>query len=158
MTAKNLTATVLVAAIAISAGVVLAQVGSEIEVARSDMQADRQAIVAANLPLTEAEAAAFWPLYREYRGEVAKIGDRSVQLITDYAKAYIDGSLTDVQATELTRDFLKQQKAAIELKEKYFERFGKILSGKSTARFYQIENKLDAVVAVGIADQIPLVV
>ena len=39
-----------------------------------DLKADRQAVVAANLPLTEGEARAFWPVYKDYRGEIEKIG------------------------------------------------------------------------------------
>jgi hypothetical protein len=158
MSLKKLTVTVLIALLAVlAAGAALAQTGSDIAVGRSDLQANRQAIVAANLTLTEAEAAAFWPLYREYRGEVAKIGDKSVQLITDYATAYNAATLTDVQAMDLTKSFLEQQKATVELKQKYLSKFAKIVPGKTAARFFQIENKLDAVVAVGIADQVPLV-
>jgi hypothetical protein len=134
-----------------------AQTESEMAVARSDMQAERQATVAVNLPLTEVESAAFWPLYREYRNEVAKLGDKQLKLIGDYAKAWNDASLTDEQAMDLVKDSLGQKEDAIDLKQKYLSKFGKILSGKTAARFYQIENKMDAMVAMGIADQIPLV-
>lgn len=158
MSLKKLTAATLLTLLAVVAtGAAVAQTESDIAVARGDLQADRQAIVAANLTLTETEAAAFWPLYREYRAEVAKIGDLNLKVITDYAKAYSDGSLTDPQALELTKSALKQQKASIELKDKYLSKFSKILPGKTTARFFQIENKLDAIVAMGIADEIPLV-
>ncbi len=158
MSQKKLTVTLLLAMFAVFAtGAALAQTESEIAVARGDLQANRQAIVAANLTLTEAEAAAFWPLYREYRAEVAKIGDKTVQLITDYATAYNAATLTDVQAMDLTKAALEQQKATIELKQKYLSKFAKIVPGKTAARFFQIENKLDSVVAVGIADQVPLV-
>ncbi len=158
MSLKKLTVLVLLAALAVAAtAVVQAQTSSEIAVARGDLQANRKAIVAANLTLSDTEAAAFWPLYDEYRAEVAKIGDKSVQLITDYATAYSDASLTDVQAMDLTKGYLAQQKAGIELKQKYLSKFAKVVPGKTAARFFQIENKLDTVVAVGIADQIPLV-
>ncbi len=158
MSQKKLSVTFLLAMFVVFAtGAAVAQTGSDIAVGRSDLQADRQAIVAANLTLTEAEAAAFWPLYREYHAEFAKIGDKSVQLITDYATAYNAASLTDVQAMDLTKAYLEQQKAVIDLKQKYLSKFAKILPGKTAARFFQIENKLDAVVAVGIADQVPLV-
>ena len=158
MSLKKLTVLVLLAVLAVAAtAVVQAQTASEIAVARGDLQANRKAIVAANLTLNDTEAAAFWPLYDEYRAEVAKIGDKSVQLITDYATAYSAASLTDVQAMDLTKGYLEQQKATIELKQKYLSKFAKVVPGKTAARFFQIENKLDTVVAVGIADQIPLV-
>ena len=158
MFTKTMSVTILLALLVVVAtGPLQAQTKSEIAVARGDLQADRLAIVAANLPLTEDEAEAFWPLYREYRGEVVKIGDQALRLITDYAKAYNADSLTDEQALELTADYIKHQNAAVKLKEKYLSRFGKILPGKTVARFFHVENKLDALVAVTMADQIPLV-
>ena len=53
---------------------------------RSLTEAQRQATMAANLELTEAEATKFWPLYREYRNDMAKINDKFVALIKDYAR------------------------------------------------------------------------
>ncbi len=140
-----------------AAGSLLAQSDAEIEVGRADLAADRQAIVAANLTLTETEAAAFWPLYREYHAEFAKIGDNSVQLIKDYAKSYGAANVTNEQALQMSTDFLKLQKAQIELKQKYVGKFSKILPGKSVMRFFQIENKLDTIVAMGVVSEIPLV-
>jgi hypothetical protein len=158
MSLKKLTVAALLTLLTlVAAGAAVAQTGSDIAVARGDLQANRKAIVAANLTLSETEAVAFWPLYDQYRADVAKIGDKSVQLITDYATAYNAATLTDVQAMDLTKASLEQQKATIELKQKYLSKFAKVVPGKTAARFFQIENKLDTVVAVGIADQIPLV-
>ena len=42
----------------------------DVEITRSDIQADRKAIVAANLGLTDAEGTAFWPVYNAYRLEM----------------------------------------------------------------------------------------
>ena len=56
-----------------------------IQMLRQEVGKDRRAIVKANMLLTESEAARFWPLYDEYRGEMVKQGDRRVKLITDYA-------------------------------------------------------------------------
>ena len=54
-----------------------------IQMLRQEVGKDRRAIVKANMLLTESEAARFWPLYDEYRGEMVKQGDRRVKLITD---------------------------------------------------------------------------
>lgn len=158
MNSKKLFAMVLLGLLTIVAvGAVQAQTESTIAVARSDMQADRQAIVAASLPMTEAESAAFWPVYREYRTEVAVLGDKMVALITTYATAYNAKSLTDEQGMALTKDYLKLKKEHLGVKEKYVGKFAKVLPGKSVAAFFQIENKLDAAVDVSIAAEIPLV-
>ena len=49
---------------------------SDIALTRASIQLRRQAIVTAVMDLTPKEAEAFWPLYRDYRTEMAKVGDR----------------------------------------------------------------------------------
>ena len=55
---------------------------------RTDIQSDRQALVAASLGLTDEEGEAFWPVYRDYRSDMAKVGDRMQTLIQDYAEIW----------------------------------------------------------------------
>jgi len=38
--------------------------------------------------LTDVEGQRFWPLYREYRSELAKNGDRTVALVSTLADNY----------------------------------------------------------------------
>ncbi len=130
-------------------------VRTDIEVTRADIQADRKTIVADNLPLSETQAAAFWPLYREYRAEMDKIGDRMVNALTEYAKSY--QSLTDAQAGKLVNDWLAIQKDIPGVRAKYLPKFSAVLPMKLVARFYQIENKLDTIVMMDLVIGVPLV-
>lgn len=132
-----------------------AQVRRDIAMDRAQLQSDRQAIVAANLPLTDEQAKAFWPVYREYRGEMQKLGDRLVDLMLDYAKNA--EALSDSQATAMVDDYLAIQKDEIRIKSDWLSRFRKVLPPKSVTRFYQIDNKLDAILRFDAADRIPLV-
>jgi len=132
----------------------LAQTRNDVEITRADIQADRKAIVADNLSLTDEQGAAFWPVYQEYRNEMAKIGDRAVKLVTDYAKGY--DSLTDAQATALMTEHLAIQKDVVRVKEKYRARFEKAVPAKLVLRFYQIENRLDTIMQVEVLSAIPL--
>lgn len=154
---KRIVSSVILLVLLTVAGGALAQTEAALAVTRSDLQADRQAVVAANLPMTEAESAAFWPIYREYRAEVAVIGDKMVGVITAYAKAYNEQTMTDEQGATWTKQYLGLKKDVLGVKEKYLGKFGKVLPGKSLACFYQIENKLDAAVDVAIAAEVPLV-
>ena len=133
---------------------IVAQDRSDVEVSRQQLQADRQAIVAKNLPLSEPQAAGFWPVYREYRATLAPLGDRSVKLITDYAAKY--GSLTDPDADAMLKESLAIQTERLKVQSKYVDRFKKIVPGTLVTRFYQIENKLDAIINYELAAQIPL--
>ncbi len=139
----------------VAAPAVMAQVQHEIALTRAEIQAERQALVAENLPLTEEQAKAFWPLYRTYREEMAKLGDRLVALIEGYAKSY--QTMTDPQATALLKEFLEIQKDEVAAKKAWVPKFEKVIPVTSVMRFYQIENKLDLIVRTSVAAEIPLV-
>ena len=132
-----------------------AKVQKEMATDRAQLQSDRQAIVAENLPLTEDQAKVFWPLYREYRNEMQKLGDRSLALIVDYAKSF--ESMTDEQATKLIDDYLSIEKDMVKVRSDWAPKFRKILPATAVLRFYQIENKIDAILKFDAADQVPLV-
>ncbi len=145
-------ATALIAGFATAA---LAQVHHEIEITRAQVQSERQAIVADNLPMSEEQSKAFWPVYREYRGALAKVGDRYVTVIEDFAKNY--DALSDVQAQSMIDEMFAIQKDELKTKTDWLPKFRKVLPAKALARFLQIENKLDTIVRFGLADEIPLV-
>ena len=121
---------------------------------RADIQADRQAIVTANLELTPAESEAFWPVYREYRADVQKVADRMQRLIQEYAAVY--PNVTPEQAKAMVDDMLAIQHDEVKVRKKHVSKFRKVLPEVKVARFLQLENKLDAVVKIGLADAIPL--
>jgi hypothetical protein len=131
-----------------------ADLTGEIEMVRSMAQTERKAAVLQNMVFTAAESEAFWPLYNQYRGEIATVQDRLVKLIADYAATY--ETLTDAQAQDLLGDYLDYQADVLKVRKKYVGRFSKVLPGAQVARFYQIENKLDAVMNLTAASQIPL--
>ena len=146
---------VMVAVVVCAAAAGAQDIQSEIELTRAVIQTERQALVAAGLDLTPTEADAFWPLYREYQGQRAILGDREVKLITDYADNY--GVMTDDKAKVMLDDWLDLQGKELSLKKKYAKKFRKILPDLKVARYFQIENKLDAVIDNEVAKEIPLV-
>jgi hypothetical protein len=126
----------------------------DIQLTRAVIQVERQAIVTQAMDLTPEEMEGFWPLYREYRLEAAKIGDRIVALIQRYAANY--ENLSDQTADKLVTDFVKVEQARARLKATYLPKFKKVLPAKKVARFYQVENKLDILILSEMAEQIPL--
>jgi len=130
-------------------------VDQQIQMVRSLTEAQRQATMAANLTLTDAESQKFWPIYRDYRNEVASLNDKLVALLKEFADNY--ESISNSKAKSITDGWLRIERQRIELKAKYVEKYSKVLSAVQTARVLQIENKLDALVQVGLAKSIPLV-
>ena len=127
-----------------------------IQMMRKDVGRDRREIVKANMLLTNSEAARFWPLYDQYRSEIHKVGDRRLKVITDYA-ANRD-SMSEDEANRLAREWLDAEKQRVDIKEDYLKKFQKDgLSARTTARFFQIDQKLDAAVDAALAAHIPLI-
>jgi len=122
---------------------------------RAEIQTDRQALVAANLGLTDAEGEAFWPLYRQYRSEMAEVGDRLQKLIQDYAEVW--EAPTDDQASAMVDEMMAIQSKELKVRHSYLKKFRKVLPEIKVARFVQIENKIDAIIKIGLADAIPLI-
>src|SRR5580658_1221505 len=83
-----------------------------IEVARSALKTDRQAVVVATMELTDEESKDFWPLYREYRFEMDKVNDGLMKLVLDYAKLY--PSVPDDRAKEMLEQYLSFQQKQVD--------------------------------------------
>ena len=96
-----------------------------------------------------------YPVYDEYVADKKRVNDRLVKIVTDYAANY--DNLSDEIATSLVDDHVDVQSDLLRLLSRYPRKFDRVLAPKTLARFYQIENKLDAVANVRLAQQIPLV-
>ena len=126
-----------------------------VEDARTILQAEHKLLVSENLGLTAPESDAFWPVYDSYAAELDKAGDRRIKLITDLA-ASID-SLSEETAKDLVDDMFRYQKEVLKIRSKYAKKFQRVLPATKVARFYQIENKLDALMNFVLASEIPLI-
>jgi len=126
-----------------------------IQMLRQEVGKDRREIDKANMLLTNSEAARFWPIYDKYRAEMSKLGDRRVKLITDYAANRT--SMSEDEGHRLLKEALDIDKERTELKEDYVKKFNKELSARTTARFFQIDQKLDSAVDASLAARIPLI-
>src|SRR2546422_8745819 len=127
---------------------------SDIELTRASIQVRRQARVTAAMDLAPKDADVFWPLYREYREEMAKVNDRFVRLLTGYLENY--DSLTDEAARKMLDQHLSIDRARNGVKSTFVPRFGKVIPAKKVARFFQTDNKLDAVINAEVAKLVPL--
>src|SRR5258705_6059244 len=125
------------------------------ELLREKARVDKKLVVAAVLDLTEGEAKAFWPIYNAYQSDMVGHYDKLLGLIDVYAKAY--SAMTDEIATKLLTDYLALERAHVALLSEYVPRFQKVLPPRKVAQFYQVENKLRALVNYDLASQIPIV-
>jgi hypothetical protein len=165
MKTKMLVPVALLAALAFT-GVASAQtaaapptedVAKLVELARKDFQKLKADIVAKTMEMDATTAAAFWPVYKQFEGESAKLGDERVAIVKDYATAWNSKSLTDATAKDLlTRSMAVEDKARA-LDKKTIDEMSKVLPAKTVARYFQVQNRLNALARLSLASEIPLI-
>jgi hypothetical protein len=128
---------------------------TDIKLLREDIRSERVRLVAANLPLNDTEAKNFWHIYDQYLAEVSKIGDARVALIKEYVQSY--NTMTDAQANDLIKRSVALDQQFPALLTKYVPIFEKVISPKKTVLWYQVERRLDLLINLEIAANIPIV-
>ncbi len=129
----------------------------ELANARVMLQEGRETIIREDLRMTADEEAAFWPLYEDYRADMMPIQDRYIALIADYMRQYESGELTDEDAEEMLEGYFDIKSDLLRKRKKYVRQFRKILPMLKVARFYQLENKMNAAIDAELALLVPLV-
>ncbi len=127
----------------------------DVELLRKDLRSQKKQIIAANLTLTDAEATKFWPLYDQYTAELVKINDMKYAAIKSYAENY--ATLTDAKALELGKQILEVDQSVAQLRLKYSPMFAKVIPGKKTALFFQLDRRLVMLIDLQLAASIPIV-
>src|SRR6201990_650373 len=103
----------------------------DLNLLRQDLRSKRKQLIAANLKLTDTDAAKFWPVYDQYVTELIAINDKKFGLIQEYADNW--GKLTSEQSLLFIRQWLDMDIAIAQLRQKYVPIVSKILDGKKTA-------------------------
>ena len=119
------------------------------------IRADKKLFVAENMQLTEAEAKAFWPVYEQYQDELFLLRARTAKLIKDYADGY--EKMANDTAKKLLDELMVIEGLGPKLRQAYLPKFRKALPEVKVVRYYQIENKIYAVLLYELARNIPLV-
>jgi hypothetical protein len=155
-TGKGFALVVLTLLLLVFVGAAVAQdkAADNMQILLDKIKADKKLFVAENMQLTDAEAKAFWPVYEQYQSELFLLRARTVKLIADYAAMY--DSMTNGMAKKLLDELLAIQAFRPKLSTQYLPKFRKALPDTKVVRYYQIENKIDAVLNYELAAAIPL--
>ena len=130
---------------------------SNMDILRQKIKADKKLVVAQNLQLTDAEGAAFWPVYDAYQKDLTALNQRLGSVVTSYANAYNKGPVANDVAKKLLDDALAVDDAEAKLKASYVPKILGTLPATKAARYIQIENKIRAAIRYELAAGIPLV-
>jgi len=105
--------------------------------------------------MTDAEATKFWPIYDQYVSELMGINDKKFGLIQDYADGW--GKLTDEQSLSFIRQWLDADIATAQLRQKYVPIVSKVLDGRKSTTFFQIDRRIAMMLELQVSSHMPLV-
>ena len=130
---------------------------TNMEILRQKIKADKKLVVAQNLNLTDAEGAAFWPVYEAYQKDLQQVNQRLAAAVEAYAAAYNAGPVTNDIAKKLLDESLAIDDAEVQMKKATAAKAMAVLPAAKAARYIQIENKIRAAVRYELAASIPFV-
>lgn len=126
-----------------------------VELMRQDVRSQKADIIGKTMAFDAAQAAAFWPVYKAYEAELQTVSDERLAVIQDLAEHF--DSMNDTKAKGLLdRSFAYEQKR-LAVMVKYKDEFLKVLPAKVVARFFQVDSRVNNLVALEVSSQIPLV-
>jgi len=126
----------------------------DINIQRKVINDKRNTAIAFNMSFTQKEKEKFWPVYREFRAAMGKVGDKRVAVIVEYAE-YM-GSMSQARAKQLLDRSFAVEKETIKVKERYVRKFRKFLPETKVVRLMQVENRMDSQIDLKLAEGIPL--
>lgn len=127
----------------------------DLNLLRQDIRSQRKQLIAANLSLTDQEATKFWPVYDQYVSELIAINDRKFGLIQEYADNY--GKLTNEQSLSFIQRWLDADIQVAQLRQKYVPVVSKVLDGKKSATFFQLDRRIAMMIELQLSSQMPIV-
>ena len=117
-------------------------------------RAQRKATVGANMNLTPDEASRFWPVYDAYEKRMDSVEDRHVKELKEFAASY--NNFTDADAKKKLDEVMAIQQARLDVQKEFVPQFRAVISQVKVTRFYQIDNKIQALIQCDIAQLVPL--
>jgi hypothetical protein len=134
---------------------VRAEIDKAIETMRKDARAGKADILGKTMELDSTQAAAFWPIYKQYEAELQTVNNDRLAIIQDFAEHF--DSLDDAKAKALLDRQMAYEEKKLALAKKYKDEMLKVLPAKTVARFFQIDSRLNKLAELAVASDIPLV-
>jgi len=126
----------------------------EAEVLISQIQTDKRAVVLQTLALTDAQVAAFTPIYDQYQAEMKVLFERGAAVLDKFAANF--GAMTDDAASAILKESLNIRDDRNALMRKYAKKLDKVLPSTKVLQWAQVENKLNTLMDMQAAMIIPI--
>lgn len=126
-----------------------------LEQLRKDARADINTLITGAMQFSSDDAAKFWPLYKNYEQTRKGLTDERIAIIKDFAQNYT--TMTDAKALELMQRGLALEEKLAAAKRGFLAELQKAFPGKTVARFYQVNNRIDMLIDLQFASAVPFV-
>lgn len=132
-------------------------VGDElfIEMLKQDVDQARIEVMASVMGLSDEESKVFWPVYNEYRKKSDELATKDLALMKEYAAAY--WSLTDDQAKDMAGRYFEMEIARKKLLGELYDGLAKVVTPVQALKACQVENRLDLLLDMQIANELPMI-
>lgn len=131
------------------------QADTEAELLQKYWGQGKKALIERYMQFSDAESAAFWPVYDAYMEKRQALGNDRIKIIGDYARNY--ANLTDDKAAQLTQTLLTNDLKLTKLEKKYYNKFKKVLSPLRASQFMQMERYLHTSIRNELQEAIPFI-
>ena len=126
----------------------------DINLLRRDLRSEKKKLIALNVPLTEAEATKFWPVYDQYIADITKVYDEFYGSVKEYAA--VQKTITDAESSALMKRWGAALVQIAQTRQKYIPIFEKVIPAKKAAVFMQVDRRLYALIDLQVVSETPL--
>lgn len=126
-----------------------------IEGLKKDLGGTFKEIVKENLKLTEGEAKIFWPLFDEYMAARNPIMEKKINITEEYMMNYY--AMDDATAKDLIDKSMQSYQDLMDIRKEYLNKMFEVLPATLVGKFFQLDNRVSAVVDLVRMSTTPLV-
>lgn len=119
------------------------------------LSTERKAVFERNMNLNEQQSEVFWGVYHRYEKEKEQLEKNRLRLLGTYIEKYV--SLTNDDILKIVKQSGENQRADLELRQKYFQIYSKKLDPVAAARFMQLDDIVGMVTRLAILGNLPLI-
>ena len=143
---------IIIGVIFFSAGNSMAQ--DVMELIKSDINKEKRSILEEALDIKKENETSFWQIYAEYEEASNKLVDMRAGNIKKFADNYVN--LTEEIADEIASSYLEIESGRLKNKKTYYKKMKKVIGSIQATRFMQIMGRIQLVIDVQVAEEVPL--
>jgi hypothetical protein len=121
---------------------------------KTEVGEKKSAVIKKVMDLSEADAAIFDEIYKEYDKELERLNTSRGVLIQEYLAIY--ETMSQEMAEVMTQQFLEMEEKELEIKQKCLKKMEEKLSFRTAADFYHLDTKLNLMIHLQVSSKLPL--